>query len=562
MSWDHTYDLVIVGTGAAGMAAALRGHDLGLKVLLLEATDQYGGSTAISGGVVWIPNNSQLPSRGIPDSREDALTYLRHITQGVVPDERLVAYVDHSTRVLEYLHAKSHFQLDALEEYADYYPEAPGGKPGGRSMEPLPFDATQLGDEFRRLRKSHPQSQIMGKFGITAREAQGYLVPGVFGTLKLIWRFVQYAARWFKRRRFHRDTKLHAGNALIGRLRRSLMDRDVPLWLEAPVTELVMEEGRAVGVVVERGGEPVRIAGTKGVVLAAGGFERNQAWREQYLPGPTSSDWNAGNLRNQGDGIRMGMEAGGATDLMDEAWWTPVTRLPRSDKAWVLVVEKSLPGGIFLNSKGQRFYNEAAPYLDVGRAMYDADAAPDAFLIFDALFRKNYPVGPIAPGYAMPDKTLSRRLREDFLIKADTLEALADKCGLPPEAVTATFARFNEMAARGVDEDFQRGESANDRYYADPRVGSNPSIRPITHGPFYAIRIYPGDLGTKGGLVTDAEGRVLRDDGAAIPGLFAAGNNSAAVMGRTYPGAGGTIGPALVFGFRAAEAAAGAQETT
>lgn len=556
MSWDETYDLVVVGSGAAGMSAAVRAHDLGLRVLVVEATDQYGGSTAISGGVVWIPDNPQLPARGIADSRDDAIAYLTHITKGSVSDDKIAAYVDHAPRMLAWMADHTHLRLDALEMYADYYPEAPGGKPGGRSMEPVPFDASQLGDHFALLRRSHPQSQIMGLFGITAREAKDYLVPSWAGRFKLLWRFVQYGLRWFKRRRLPRDPKLHAGNALIGRLFLSLVERDVAMWRNAPVTGLVTEGGAVAGVTVERDGAPVRVRATHGVMLAAGGFERNAAMREQYQRAPVSTSWNAGNLRNQGDAIRWGIALGAATDLMDQAWWTPVTLLPKSDAAWVLVVEKSLPGGIFVNGKGERFVNEAAPYLDVGREMYDHDAVPDAFLVFDAEFRRSYPVGPIAPGYAQPDGSLSRRLREGFLIKADTVEGLAERCGLPPDALAATLARFNAQAATGVDADFHRGESLNDRYYADPRYGSNPSIRPIDRAPYYAIRIYPGDLGTKGGLVTDTSSRVLSADGAPIPGLFAAGNTSASPMGTTYPGAGGTIGPALTFGMIAAETAA------
>ena len=559
MSFDETFDWIVVGSGAAGLAGALRGHDLGGRTLILEATDRYGGSTAISGGVVWVPDNPQLAGRGISDSRDEALRYLTHITRGEVAPERLAAYVDESPRVLRYLSERAHFELDALEEYADYYPEAPGGKPGGRSMEPVPFDATRLGPAFHTLRRSHPQSQIMGLFGITAREAKGYLVPGFRGTLKLIWRFVQYGLRWFKRRTQPRDTKLHAGNALVARLMRGVLDREIPLWLSTPVDDLILEDGAVTGVIVQREGRALRLGARRGVLLAAGGFERNQAMREAHQRGPVSTDWNAGNLRNQGDGIRMGQAAGGATALMDQAWWTPVTRLPRSDSAWVLVVEKSLPGGIFINRHGRRFVNEAGPYLDVGYAMYDGEAVPDAWLVFDGWFRRNYPVGPIAPGYAMPDSSLSRRLREEFLTRADTIEGLAERIGVDPAALRATIDRFNTMAARGVDEDFGRGESANDRYYADPRVGKNPSLKPLDKPPYYAIRIYPGDLGTKGGLVTDPRGRVLDAAGAPIPGLYAAGNTSASVMGRTYPGAGGTIGPALVFGFLAAERALGAE---
>jgi 3-oxosteroid 1-dehydrogenase len=292
------------------------------------------------------------------------------------------------------------------------------------------------------------------------------------------------------------------------------------------------------------------------VLLAAGGFERNQEMRNHYQPTPISIEWTAANPHSKGAGIRMGEAAGGVLSLMDEAWWTPVTRVPKSSLAWVLVVEKSLPGGIIVNKHAERFTNEAAPYQDVVKAMYAHDAVPTAWLIFDAEFRRLYPVGPVGPGYAMPDASLSRRLRNGFLTKAASIEALAEALDLPPDALRATVDRFNAMADRGVDEDFGRGENLVDRYYSDVHVKPNPCLRALSKGPFYAVPVFAGDLGTKGGLVTDAQARVLDADGAVIEGLYAAGNTSAAVMGLSYPGAGGTIGPALVFGFIAAEAAA------
>lgn len=563
MPFDHSVDFLVIGTGAAGMSAALRAQSLGLDVLLVEASDTVGGSTAISGGVVWIPNNPQLPSRNIADSREESIAYITHITRGEVPAERISAYVDESVRMLEWLETHTSFRLDSLEHYSDYYAEAPGGKPGGRSMEPVPFDATLLGPEkFGELRRSHPQSQVMGKFGITAREAQGYIAPTASGYLQLTWRFVQWALRWFKRRNMPRDTKLHAGNALIGRLFHTLLAKDIAYWLRSPAEELIVEGGAVVGAVVSREGQALRVHARHGVLLAAGGFEHNQAWRDQYHSmGPSKTEWNAGNPFNVGQGIQMGMDVGGAVERMHDAWWTPVTRVPKSSQAWVLVVEKSLPGSILVNAEGKRFTNEAAPYLDVVEGMYGGGAVPVCWMLFDAEFRRLYPVGPVAPGYAQPDHRISRRLSEGFFTKAPTLEALAAKLGLDPVAVAGTVARFNGFADAGVDEDFQRGEYAVDRYYTDRRVTPNPSLRALRKAPFYAIPVFPGDLGTKGGLVTDARARVLDAQGQPIAGLFAAGNTSSAVMGPSYPGAGGTIGPALCFGFLAAEAAAEAAVT-
>lgn len=557
MGWDHEVDFLVVGTGAAGLSGAVRAEAEGLEVLVVEASELYGGSTAISGGVVWVPNNPQIASRGIADSRQDSVTYLKHITKGEVPDERIEAYVDNAPRMVEWMAANTELVLDSLEKYTDYYPEAPGGKSGGRSMEPIPFDASVLGEEFARLRRPHPQSQLLGKFGISARQANEFLAPGIMGKLKLVWLMVQYLLRGAKRKGFPRDTKLHAGNGLIGRLLKTVLDRKIEVWLESPALELVVEDGRVVGAVIERGGERKRVKAARGVLLAAGGFEHNQAWRdEHHSMGESRTEWNTGNPRNLGEGIAMGRAVGGALANMSQAWWTPVTRFPKAAEAWVLVVEKNLPGGFFVNGDAQRFTNEAAPYEDVVAGMYAGDAVPVCWMIFDAEFRRNYPVGPVAPGYAQKDAQLSRRLREGFFTKRSTIPELAEALDLDPGKLTATVERFNGFADAGKDEDFGRGDSLSDRYYGDPRVSPNPCLRALRKGPFYAIPVFPGELGTKGGLVTNPAAQVLREDGSTIPGLYAAGNTSAAVMGPSYPGAGGTIGPALTFGMLAAEHAA------
>jgi 3-oxosteroid 1-dehydrogenase len=538
------------------MSAALHASALGMDVLIVEASDRLGGSTAISGGVVWVPNNPQLPSRGIADSREDALAYLMGITKGEIAADRIEAYVDGALRMIEWMQKNTWLKLDALEEYCDYYPEAPGGKRGGRSMEPVPFDASTLGRRFELLRDPHPQSQVMGKFGISAREAKGFVVPTWAAKFRLLWKMIRYALRAWKRRGHRRDTLLYAGNALIGRLFRSLLEGDTTIWMSSPARKLLRDGTRITGARIERDGGSVAVSARFGVLLAAGGFEQNQAMRtEHHTLGRSDIEWNSGNPHNQGQGITMGQAVGGAVALMDEAWWTPVTRVPRSDPAWVLVVEKSLPGSILVNRHAERFFNEAAPYIDVVKAMYAHDAVPTCWLIFDAEFRRRYPVGPVAPGYAQPDRTLSRRLRDGFLKRAATLEELADLLELDVAALRATVDRFNELADAGVDTDFGRGESLADRYYGDDARGKNPSLAALRKAPWYAIPVFPGDLATKGGLVTDARARVLDAEGRPIPGLYAAGNTSASMMGPTYPGAGGTIGPALTFGFLAAETA-------
>ncbi len=558
--WDRTVDLLVMGSGAAGMAAAVRAHDLGLDVLLVEKTELYGGNTAMSGGVCWVANNPGMAKAGIEDSDEEGFTYLKHITKGEVPDDKLWLYIRESKRVLAYLHENTHVRYVPLAKYTDYYPEAPGGRPGGRSMDPVPFDGAKLREDLIRLRRPHPQSQILGKFGITAREAQAAIGVGLKTMLFMAWQMLLYGLRHFKRRRWGRDTKLCAGNSLMGRLLLSLKERGVPMWLRTSVTELVFEDGRVVGAVLDREGERIRVEARHGVVLAAGGFSRNLEMRQHYQRHPITTEWTAGSPSNTGDAIRLGQAAGAGVDLMDEAWWTPVSLVPKSPFSWVLVVEKSLPHGVFVNQDGRRFTNEAAPYIDVVHGMYaDAQktgaAAPRWFHVFDATYRRSSIAGPIAPGKVMPDGKLPRRYRDGrYLFKADTLDELCQKLEIPAENLEATLKRFNDNAVQGLDPDFNRGWSAQDRYYGDPRVKPNCALGPVETPPFYAVQIYPGDLGTKGGLVTDNQGRVLKD-GRPIPGLYAAGNSAASVMGRTYPGAGGTIGPALTFGFLAAECA-------
>lgn len=564
-AWDKEVDLLVIGTGAGGMSAAVRGHDLGLDVLLIESSDKYGGSTAMSGGVCWVPSNPHMKDHGIEDNDTDAFNYLKYITHGKVADEHLQHFIVESKRMVEYLEANTRIEFDSLDKYTDYYPEAPGGRNGGRSMECLVYDGALLGDEFRNLRRPHPQSQVLGKFGITARQAHSFLGSRLKTIFAMFTLMIGWLFRSGKRKRYGRDSRLCAGNSMIARLRHSLMDRNVPLWLNAPAQELITENDAVVGAIVQYEGRTLRVRAKNGVVIAAGGFSRNNEMRQKYQRHPITTEWTAGNPADLGQGIQMGMAVGGAVDLMKEAWWTPTCLVPGQKLASVLVVEKSLPYSCFVNQKGNRFTNEAAPYIDVVMGMYEdqekSGAAVPAWMIFDARCRQNYPVGPVAPGYAMKDAQLPRKIREGFLTKAATLEELAQKLNIEPAALRATVDRFNANAAKGIDPDFGRGQSEQDKYYGDPRVGPNPCLGPIEQGPFYAIQIYPGDLGTKGGLVTDTSARVHREDGSVIRGLYAVGNSAASVMGETYPGAGGTIAPALTYGMLAAEAAAASATT-
>ena len=346
------------------------------------------------------------------------------------------------------------------------------------------------------------------------------------------------------------------GNSLVGMLRQAMLDREIPLWLDSGAREFIVEDGRVVGVVADKGGQPVRIRAVKGVVLAAGGFEGNQAMREKYLPQPSRVEWSCANKNNTGDIIEMARDLGAGLEFMDDGWWGPVTVVEGEKNARMLVIEKSLPGSIMVNQAGQRFVNEAAPYVDVVNAQYanHTDAVPcvPCYLVFDARFRKNYPVGPLLPGAQQPDLMIRRLLRDGYLKRSNTIEGLAKEIGVDAEGLAESVRRNNEFAATGKDLDFGRGDTVFDRYYGDEKVEPNPCLAPISDAPFYAMEAYPGELGTKGGIRTNASAQVMKDSGTVIEGLYAIENCSSPVMGRTYAGAGATLGPATTFGYIAA----------
>ncbi len=555
MSWDHETDFLVIGSGGGGMTAAIVAHDRGASTLVVEKGKLFGGSTGMSGGALWVPMNDHLAEAGVSDSREEALVYLRRVTRGKIPEARLAAYVDHAAEMVRYLESKSRLRLAPCPTYPDYYPEWEGGKPGARTIEPVPYGARKLGVHADELQRS-AQGLVLGRMGLTAVEAKTLVQFSFVSYVLMLWIMLKYWLDVLARLKGRADNRLTLGTSLVARLRHSLMDREIPLWLDAKAEELCVEDGRVVGAVITREGRKLRVSARRGVLLAAGGFERNLAMRTAYQRKPTSDIWTAGSANNQGDGIRMGQAVGAAVALMDDAWWTPVTMIP-PNFAWLLVVEKSMPGSILVNKAGRRFTNEAAPYVDVVNGMYDANdpetPSIPCYLVFDARYRRSYPIGPLGPSKLQPDSAIGGRLKKaGFLKKSGTLAGLAEKIGVDPRGLEAAIERFNEQAKAGVDSDFHRGESRYDRYYSDDKIRPNSCLAPIVEAPFYAIEVFPGDLGTKGGLVTDEHARVLDAKGAPVLGLYATGNCSASVMGPSYPGAGGTIGPAMTFGYLAA----------
>ncbi|MEV0764369.1 3-oxosteroid 1-dehydrogenase [Nocardia sp. NPDC050435] len=542
------FDVVVVGSGAAGMTAALTAAYRGLSVVLIEKSDKFGGSTARSGGGVWIPNNPVLVREGVPDSPDLARVYLKEVVGDRVPQAKQDAFLDNGPRMLSYLQARTpHLEFVYDRGYSDYHPEKPGGLAQGRSIEPAIVDGRLLGADLELINKP----TMSGPKGIAFTVSDFHDLNMIGRTWKGKRTALKVGAKTVANRLRGR-IPLALGKALVARLWLALRDEGVPVWLNTPLLELLTTDGAVVGVRAERAGQPVEIRARRGVVLAAGGFEHNLEMRRQYLPEPVSTDWTVGATENVGEGIHAGQSLGAAVDLMDDAWWGPSVRNPDGPPFFCLA-ERSQPGGIMVNDAGERFTNESASYVDVVHTMYELHAtgvghAP-AHFIMDQRFRDRYLFLGTFPKRPIPQKYFDAGI----IKKADTLAELADLIGVPAATLTATVQRFNGFARAGRDEDFHRGESAYDQYYGDPTVRPNPCLAPIDQGPFYAVEMVPGDLGTKGGLVTDEHSRVLRADGGAIPGLYAAGNNSAAVMGNSYAGAGATIGPAMVFGYLAAQ---------
>jgi 3-oxosteroid 1-dehydrogenase len=535
------YDVVVVGSGAAGMTAALRAAKRGLSVLVVEKAPTFGGSTARSGAGIWIPNNSVILGAGVPDTPAKASTYLAAVVGGDVPTAKQQAFLDNGPSMLSFVMANSPLRLRYMAGYSDYYPELPGGMAQGRSVEPDMFDGNLLGAQLNNLNAPYLAAPAgLTVFGADYKWLNLALVnvKGAAVAAECVARSLGAVLSGKK--------PLTMGQALAGALRAGLAAAGVPVWLDTPLSDLQIDaSGRVTGVVVARDGVATAITARRGVLVAAGGFEHNLAMRLAYQEQPIGVDWTVGAKENTGDGIQAGLRAGAATDFLDDSWWGPTIPLP--DGPYFCLAERTLPGSLMVNQAGVRFVNEAAPYCDAVHVMYEKDSIP-AWLIFDQNYRNRYLFRDVAPLLPFPPSWYSSgAVFNDF-----TLNGLAAKIGVPASALSGTVARFNGFAHTGKDLDFRRGASAYDHYYTDPAVGPNSCLAPLWLPPFYACKIEPGDLGTKGGLRTDARARVLHADGTVIPGLFAAGNSSAAVMGHSYAGAGSTIGPAMTFGYIAA----------
>lgn len=543
--WDVITDCVMVGSGGGSMCAALAAAEAGRQVLVLEKTDLVGGSTAMSGGVLWLPDNPVSRAAGVKDSRDDALQYFDSVVGHDNPSTsatRVDAFLDGIAPMVKFLERQG-IPFRHCEGYADYYDDRPGGKARGRSIETELFDTTQLGPWQKRLRISETLPAIPIHTGEVAPLTAGIrTAKTVWATAKVAGRLAAAIAR--------RQSVRGSGVALQGWMLLAAIRSDIPVWTSARVTDLVVDsEGRVTGVCALRAGRPVRIRARCGVLLNAGGFSHNDAMRTKYGRQPASTKWTVANPGDTGEVIEAAMRHGAATDLMDEAWWIPTTVLPDGSPLYI-VYERSKPYGILVDGDGARYVNEAASYMEVGQAMYERNATAPAipsWWVMDSRHRRRYMWG-LTPGGFTPRSWISK----GYMTKATSLDELAERCGIDAAGLAQTVRNFNSFATQGIDPAFHKGERAYDRYYGDPRVRPNPCVAAIERPPFYAVAVYPGDVGTCGGLLTDDNARVINTAGRPIPGLYAAGNCTASVMGRTYPGAGASIGASFVFGWIAA----------
>ncbi len=548
-----TYDVIVLGAGAGGMTAAATAATRGCRVLLIEKSPLVGGTTAISGGMVWIPANSKMTSVGLSDPIVNARQYLEQTIATPLRYEMRETFLAHADRAIRYLEANTSVQFRAVQRYPDYYPDLPGATLGGRVLEPVPFDGRELGRRFSVLRPPLPEFTLFGGMMIDRADIPHF--RHVTKSMRSAFRVARLVARHgLQRLRNARGTSLVLGNALAARLFQSLLQSGVEVRLNTKVAELLTNGQAVTGVRLGSDGQQ-DIRARYGVVIATGGFSHNAVMRRRYLPSMVTLS--AATKGSAGDGIALAVGAGGVLreGAINNAFWLPVSRFKRRDGSEAIfphtVTDRSKPGVIAVDRKGRRFTNEARSYHEFVLAMLNAqsDERNPAYLICDRRFLWTYGLGAIKP-FALSWRPF---LEQGYLHEGRDIAELARKIGIDPDRLTTAVDFFNHEAVEGRDPEFGRGNDAYQRHLGDADVTPNPCVRPIDRPPYYAIAIFPGDLGTAAGLATDRNGQVLDQHDRPIAGLYSCGNDMASVMEGAYPGPGITLGPALTFGFLIAE---------
>jgi 3-oxosteroid 1-dehydrogenase len=549
---DTVVDLLVVGSGT-GMSAALAAHELGLSVLIVEKSSYVGGSTARSGGALWLPACSVLQEHGANDTTERAVTYLDSVVAGSAPRQRSAGFLTHVSATVEMLRRMTPLRLFWARDYSDYHPEEPGGSAAGRTCECHPFDTSVLGEYRTRLQPGVMEVSVpIPTTGADYRWMNLVARVPRKGIPTFAKRVAQGVGGLLLGRRY-----AAGGQGLVAGLFAGVLRAGIPVWTDATLLRLRGDGDRVIGAVVGHSGREVTITARRGVVLATGGFDHSMDMRWKFQSESLGANLSLGAAANTGDGIRAAQELGADIDLMEQAWWFPaVAPLPGEAPA-VMLAERSLPGSLIVDQSGHRFANESADYMSFGQRLLELERSGNPveamWIIFDQQYRNSYVFGAqLFPRMRIPQAWYDAGIAA----RADSLAELGAQIAVPVSEFTQTMTRFNESASAGQDPDFGRGRSAYDRYYGDPTITPNPNLRPLVKGPFYAVKMVLSDLGTCGGLKADERARVLREDGSVIAGLYAIGNTAANAFGATYPGAGATIAQGLVYGYIAARNAA------
>lgn len=557
MSNTNEFDVVVVGSGASGLSAAITAKLKGLSVLLIEKGRTYGGTSARSGGWLWIPCTSLADQWGHEDSHQAVKDYIKHEAKEFYNEERVDAFLKHGAEAVDFFTQNTAVKFDMPLTFPDYHAEAPGAMQGGRSMVARHFDGRELGKDLKKLEPPLPELTVFGMMIGSGADIKHFMratksvESAIYATKRLgkhLWQAVTLG----------RGMTLTNGNALVGRLAKTFFDQKIPMWLESPVQDLLVENGKVVGAKIDKQGELVEVKARKGVILAAGGFPHNIERRKQhYKHAPTGTEhWSPTPTTNTGDTHAIVEKHGGAIDsnVAQPAAWTPMSRVKRPDGSEGVMphfIDRAKPGVIAVLNDGKRFTNEGNSYHDYVQAMIESCKDKDevcSWLIADHFTLRNYGLGcvPIKP---LP---IGKYLKSGYLIKAKSIKSLAEKCGINPAKLVETVESFNKYAAVGQDPEFGKGSKAYNRHQGDAFNAPNPCVKEINSGPFYAVKIVPGDIGTYVGISVDRNCQVKNSQGDVIDGLYAVGNDSVSIMGGNYPGAGITLGPALTFGYAVA----------
>jgi 3-oxosteroid 1-dehydrogenase len=565
-SLESNYDLIIVGSGGGSMCAALAAKRLGKRAVILEKRDKIGGSTGFSGGVWWVPNNPLMARQGIADSVEKAKTYFDSVVTykgPAVTQERRDAFLNASRRMVSFLE-KEGMKFRRPRTWPDYYDDLPGGVSEGRSLMAVNFNIRRLGRWADRLSTYAPMRAI---------PVGADLFPTLFTMKRTMAGKVaafRVAVALMAKKLFPWREIVANGAAVQGRMLEIALREQLPIFPDTAVADFIVENDRVVGVLIEQKGQRARVLANDGVLVNAGGFSRNQAMRNQYQQrGESNTEWTNANSGDTGEVLESMIKLGAATDCMDTAWWVPTSR--GLDGSWpkgqvsadgsiypsMHHLDLSMPHLMMVDQDGRRLADESGAYMEIGERMYDRQRktgrAIPCWTIFEKRNRERYPWGAFPPGV-----TPQEWIDSGYMKKADTIEALAELCGIDKAGLLAEVEKFNGYCRAGVDLEFNRGGRCFDRAHGDPTNRPNANLGAIEEGPFYAVAMFPGDVGTAGGVVTDEFARVLRPDGSAIAGLYATGNSTASVFGRVYPGAGASIAASFTFALIAAHHSAGA----